>query len=50
MVENSLERDVHQVLKVCLNVVWFNSNDTHILSGIVTIKKSDMMIHTYSPQ
>lgn len=43
MVGDSLERDVHQALKVGIKAFWFNPNGNHVVSGILAINKLDLL-------
>jgi FMN phosphatase YigB (HAD superfamily) len=43
MVGDSLERDVHQALKVGIKAFWFNPNGSHAAPGILTINKLDLL-------
>ena len=43
MVGDSLERDVHQALRSGIKAVWFNPDNPHGMSDILTINKLDML-------
>ena len=43
MVGDSLERDVHQALKVGIKAFWFNPNGSHTAFGILAINKLDLL-------
>jgi FMN phosphatase YigB (HAD superfamily) len=43
MVGDSLERGVHQALKVGIRAFWFNPNGSHAALGILTINKLNLL-------